>query len=66
VLRECVPNLKELTDGMSKQRVKQEVIELEDVILIINGSPTPVACKYFIRMVNQMKVSQKKAAIRCK
>lgn len=51
---------------MSKQRVKQEAIELEDVILIINGSPTPVACKYFIRMVNQMKVSQKKAAIRCK
>jgi hypothetical protein len=66
VLRECVPNLKELTDGMSKQRVKQEVIELEDVILIINGSPTPAACESFIRMVNQMKVSQKNATIRCK
>jgi hypothetical protein len=66
VLRECVPNLKELTDGMSKQRVKQEAIELEDVILIINGSPTPAACKNFIRMVNQMKVSQKNATIRCK
>jgi hypothetical protein len=53
-------------DGMSKQRSKQEVIELEDVILIINGSPTPAACESFIRMVNQMKISQKKDAIRCK
>ncbi|SMP21021.1 hypothetical protein SAMN06265361_103465 [Laceyella tengchongensis] len=51
---------------MSKQRVKQEVIELEDVILIINGSPTPTACENFIRMVNQMKVSQKNVTIRCK
>ncbi|TCW41303.1 hypothetical protein EDC32_101965 [Laceyella sacchari] len=51
---------------MSKQRSKQKVIELEDVILIINGSPTPAACENFVRMVNQMKISQKNAAIRCK
>jgi hypothetical protein len=43
----------------SDNHPKQEVIELEDVVVIINGSPSPQACETFIRIVRQMKAAQK-------
>ncbi|MFD1424140.1 MULTISPECIES: hypothetical protein [Laceyella] len=44
---------------MREQHPEQKVIELEEVILVINGSPTPEACKDFVKLVQQMKVAQK-------
>jgi hypothetical protein len=44
---------------MEEHQLEQEVIELDNVTLVINGSPSSEACESFLKLVQQMKVNQK-------
>jgi hypothetical protein len=37
----------------------EEVVELNDFTLIINGTPSPEACENFVKLIQQMKTAQK-------
>lgn len=44
---------------MEDQQLNQEIIETDKYTLVLNGSPSPDACKTFLRLVQEMKVKQK-------
>jgi hypothetical protein len=41
-----------------EQSAAEEVVELHDFTLIINGTPSPEACGNFVKLIQQMKTSQ--------
>jgi hypothetical protein len=41
-----------------EQSTAEEVVELHDFTLIINGTPSPEACGNFVKLIQQMKTSQ--------
>lgn len=42
---------------------EEEVIELNDFTLIIHGQPSSEACQNFVKIIQQMKVSQQETLL---